>query len=332
MDYRDDSFDLLRQFLTYHETIRGHSKKTADEYYLDLRNFFRYIKIVRGLAPRTAELDEISISDVGLPLIRSVRLTDVYEYLSYLKRDRVRNQHSRTEEFGLGAAALARKTASIRSFYKFLTAKMHLLDENPVQDLDAPKQLKSLPRYLTLEESVRLLESVSGADAVRDYCILTLFLNCGMRISELVGINLSDIREDSIRILGKGNKERIVYLNDACGIAINRYLEERKLVAAIDKNALFLSNRRRRIGTDAVHHMVKKRLLEAGLDSTQYSAHKLRHTAATLMLKSGVDVKTLQELLGHEHLNTTEIYTHVDSEDLRTAARATPLSKIKPKG
>ncbi|HPE15812.1 MAG TPA: tyrosine recombinase XerC [Oscillospiraceae bacterium] len=331
MDYRNDSFDLLRQFLTYHETIRGHSRRTVDEYYLDLRNFFRYIKIIRGLAPRSAELDEVSISDVDLPLIRSIRLTDVYEYLSYLKRDRVRNQQSRTKEQGLGAASLARKTASIRSFYKFLTSKVHLLDENPVQDLDAPKQLKGLPRYLTLEESVRLLGSVSGADAARDYCILTLFLNCGMRISELVGINFSDIREDSIRILGKGNKERVVYLNDACVTAINRYLDERKLVAAVDKNALFLSNRRRRMSTDAVHHMVKKRLLQAGLDSTQYSAHKLRHTAATLMLKNGVDVRTLQELLGHEHLNTTEIYTHVDSDNLRTAARANPLSKIKPK-
>ena len=194
--------------------------------------------------------------------------------------------------------------------------------------MDAPKVPKSLPRYLTLEESRNLLRAVDGKNKVRDYCIICLFLNCGLRISEIVGLNLSDVKPDHIRVLGKGNKTRIVYLNDACVQAINDYMQERKLIAAIDKNALFLSNRRKRMSTDAVHAMVKKTLKIAGLDPTKYSSHKLRHTAATLMLSNGVDVRTLQEVLGHDSLNTTQIYTHVDSTELRIAAAANPLANF----
>jgi site-specific recombinase XerD len=206
--------------------------------------------------------------------------------------------------------------------------KAHILDENPLADLDAPKVPKSLPRYLTLEESQRLLIAIDGKNKARDYCIICLFLNCGLRISEIVGLNISDIRNDSLRVLGKGNKTRIVYLNDACLQAINTYLNERKLIAAIDKNALFLSNRRKRMSTDAVHAMVKKTLKAAGLDPSKYSSHKLRHTAATLMLSNGVDVRTLQEVLGHDNLNTTQIYTHVDNSELRIAAAANPLASF----
>jgi site-specific recombinase XerD len=229
------------------------------------------------------------------------------------------------------ASSRARKVASIRSFYKYLTNKAHLLDENPVAELDSPKIKKSLPKYLDLEESVNLLASVDGENYARDYCILTLFLNCGLRISELVGLNLSDIRDDQLRVLGKGNKERILYLNDACKQAISDYMVERMAITAIDKNALFLSNRRTRISRSTVNWLVKKHLSTAGLDSTQYSSHKLRHTAATLMLQNGVDVRTLQEVLGHDHLNTTQIYTHVDNDDLRTAAKANPLASVKHK-
>ena len=206
------------------------------------------------------------------------------------------------------------------------------MDENPVQDLDSPKLPKTLPRYLSLEESRALLSAVDGKHRVRDYCILCIFLNCGLRISEIVGMNIADIRTDSLRILGKGSKWRVVYLNDATEDAINAYLAVRKSIDAVDRNALFLSNRRTRISREAVHSMVKKSLLRAGLDADKYSAHKLRHTAATLMLQNGVDVRTLQEVLGHEHLNTTQIYTHVDSAELRTAARANPLGKFKRDG
>jgi len=170
---------------------------------------------------------------------------------------------------------------------------------------------------------------VDGMYRERDFCILTIFLNCGLRISEISNLDISDLREDSIRVLGKGNKERIVYINDACAAAINDYLQVRKTITASDKRALFLSSRRARISTSAIHSLVKKSLLAAGLDSTKYSSHKLRHTAATLMLKNGVDVRTLQELLGHEHLNTTQIYTHIENSSLRDAAKRSPLSGYK---
>ena len=331
MDYRTDAPTILRDFLTYHEAIQGHSKKTVDEYYLDLRNFFRYIKLEKNLIPRSTEFDDIDISDVDLDLVQKVNLSDVYSYMNYLSRDRAQHPNSAQTDYGLKATSRARKVAAIRSFYKYLTNKAKLLTENPMQDLDAPKMKKALPRYLDLEGSIQLLESVDGDFLERDRCILVLFLNCGLRISELIGLNLTDVRSDQLRVLGKGNKERILYLNEACIQAIQDYLAVRDNQRAIDKNALFLSRRRTRISKAAVEKLVKKYLLKAGLDSTQYSPHKLRHTAATLMLQNGVDVRTLQEVLGHENLNTTQIYTHVDNENLRLAAKANPLASVKPK-
>lgn len=331
MDYHTDAPTILRDFLTYHETIQGHSRKTVDEYFLDLRNFFRYIKLERGQVPRTAEFDEISIGDLDLNLVRSVTLTDVYAYMSYLSRDRARHPNSSNTDYGLTPAARARKIATIRSFYKYLTVKAKLIEKNPMQDLDSPRLRKTLPKYLDLESSIALLEAVDGAFKERDYCILTLFLNCGLRISELIGLNLNDIHNGQLRVLGKGNKERMLYLNDACQSALEDYLAVRGTAGILEPNALFISQRRRRISKAAVEKLVKKYLTAAGLDSSQYSPHKLRHTAATLMLQNGVDVRTLQELLGHENLNTTQIYTHVDSENMRIAAKANPLSKVKKK-
>lgn len=327
-DYRTESPQILRDFLIYHETIRGHSKATVNEYYLDLRNFLRYLKISRGLVPRDSELDTIDILDIDGEFLRKVTLIEVYEYLAYLSRDRVKNRNAEEVQYGLSASTRARKIAAIRSFFKYLTSKAHILDENPLADLDSPKIPKTLPTYLTLEESKRLLSAVEGKNKERDYCILCLFLNCGLRISEIVGLNLSDLQTDHLRIFGKGSKERIVYLNDACLHAIADYLVVRSNIAAVDRNAFFLSNRRSRMSTDAVHAMVKKTLKQAGLDPEKYSAHKLRHTAATLMLNNGVDVRTLQEVLGHENLNTTQIYTHVDNSGLRVAAAANPLASF----
>ncbi len=327
---RSDAPQILRDFLIYHETIRGHSKATVDEYYLDLRTFFRFLKLSRGLVPRTTELEEISISDVDVPFVASVTLAEVYDFLAYLARDRVKQANSPEPEYGLSASSRARKISAIRSFFKYLTMKAKLLDENPVQDLDSPKIPKTLPRYLTLEESQRLLSVVEGKNRERDYCVLCIFLNCGLRISEIVGLNVSDYRGESLRVVGKGNKERTVYLNDACRDAIDRYLEVRKLLAPPRVTAMFLSNRRARISCDSIQVMVKKNLTKAGLDASLYSAHKLRHTAATLMLQNGVDVRTLQEVLGHENLNTTQIYTHIDNAELRTAADANPLSSFSP--
>ena len=331
-DYRTEAPQILRNFLSYHETIKAHSRRTVDEYFLDLRNFFRYIKQIRDPSLSDKSLDEIDIMDVDLDFVASVTLTDIYGYMTYLSRDRVRHQNSQNSDYGLNAASRARKVATIRSFYNYLTNKTHQLRENPVKDIDSPKLKKTLPKYLTLDESLQLLESVDGKNQERDYCILTLFLNCGLRISELVGLNLNDIQDDSLRVLGKGNKVRIIYLNDACQDALKRWLTVRRPIVGRDANALFLSSQNERISRSTVHAMVKKRLGEAGIDSTQYSSHKLRHTAATLMLQNGVDVRAVQEVLGHDHLNTTEIYTHIDNESLRIAAKANPLSKIKNKG
>ena len=289
-DYKLDAPKLLRDFLVYHETIQGHSKKTVDEYYLDLRNFFRYIKLERGLVPRATELDQISIDDLDLELARSVTLSDVYSYMSYLSRDRLKHANSPSSGFGLEPSARARKIAAIRSFYKYLSSKAKLISENPMQDLDSPRLKKSLPRYLSLDECIQLLEAVDEPNRARDYCILTLFLNCGLRISELVSLNLTDVREEQLRVLGKGNKERMIFLNGACRAALDDWLAERSQSAAVDRNALFLTRRHTRMTTDAVHYMVKQRLKKAGLDASLYSSHKLRHTAATLMLQNGVDV------------------------------------------
>lgn len=330
MDYRSEAPPVLRDFLSYHETIKGHSRATVDEYFLDLRNFFRYLKIERGLVPHSTELDDISIQDVDLKLIASVTLNDVYDYMAFLSRDKVKNERSHEPEYGLMASSRARKIATIRSFYKYLTVKTKQLDVNPVEGLDTPKTTKSLPRYLTLDESRRLLDAVDGVNRERDYCIICFFLNCGLRISEIVGLNIGDVRGDSLRVLGKGNKERIVYLNDACQAAIEAYKPVRSQMVGSSVSALFVSNRRQRMGREAVHAMVKKTLLKAGLDPDKYSSHKLRHTAATLMLQNGVDVRTLQEVLGHEHLNTTQIYTHVDNSELRVAAQANPLAEYIP--
>ena len=331
VNYQTDAPAILREFLSYHETIKAHSKRTVDEYFLDLRNFFRYLKKLRDPALADVALDEIDILDVDLDFVASVTLTDIYAYMTYLSRDRAQHYNSSNSDYGLNAASRARKIATIRSFYNYLTNKKHLLRENPIKDIDSPKLMKTLPKYLTFDQSMELLDAVDGQNQERDYCILTLFLNCGLRISELVGLNLNDVNEDTLRVLGKGNKIRILYLNDACLEALQNYLEVRRPITGKDANALFLSSRNERLSRSAVHAMVKKRLTAAGIDSTQYSSHKLRHTAATLMLQNGVDVRAVQEVLGHDHLNTTEIYTHVDNEGLRTAARANPLSKVKKK-
>ena len=331
INYQTDAPDILREFLAYHETVKAHSKRTVDEYFLDLRNFFRYLKQVRDPLLKDLPLDQINIVDVDLDFVASVTLTDIYAYLTYLSRDRAQHHNSSNSDYGLSASSRARKLATIRSFYNYLTNKKHLLRENPVKDIDSPKLRKTLPKYLTLDQSTELLDAVDGKNQERDYCILTLFLNCGLRISELIGLNLNDINEDTLRVLGKGNKVRILYLNDACQDALNTYLAVRRPITGRDANALFLSSRNERVSRSTVHAMVKKRLTAAGIDSSEYSSHKLRHTAATLMLQNGVDVRAVQEVLGHDHLNTTEIYTHVDNEGLRVAAKANPLSRVKKK-
>lgn len=319
---------ILRDFLTYHETIKGQSQKTISEYYLDLRMFLRFIKLMRCDMPLHTNLEDIDIKDVDIEFVGSITTSDIFDFLSYLANDRVVNPDSPAPEYGISSTARARKLSAIKSFYKYLTVRTKQLQENPVADLEYPKLRKSLPRYLTLEQSAALLQAVSGQNEKRDYAILMLFLNCGIRRSELVGLNLTDVYEDRIRVVGKGNKERFVYFGTACRKAIDAYLVERSQKVLTDNRALFGSRDGNRISVTAVHRLVKKALLQAGLDATQFSAHKLRHTAATMMLSGGVDVKTVQEVLGHENLNTTQIYTHIENTELKIASEANPLSKL----
>ena len=323
-----DCPQVLREFLIYHENIMGQSQLTISEYYLALRMFLRFIKLMRADMPITTDLDTIDIRDIDISFIREIDTSDIFDFLSYLANDRAVNPESAAPDYGISAAARARKLSSIKSFYKYLTVRTKQLEENPVAELEYPKLRKSLPKYLTLEQSAALLQAVSGQNEKRDYAILMLFLNCGIRRSELVGLNLTDVYEDRIRVVGKGNKERFVYFGSACRKAIDAYLEERKQIELSDNRALFGSRDKNRISVTAVHRLGKKALLQAGLDSTQFSAHKLRHTAATMMLSGGVDVKTVQEVLGHENLNTTQIYTHSESTELKIAAEANPLSKL----
>lgn len=322
-----DCPQILKDFLSYHETIKGQSAKTIQEYYLDLRMFLRFMVLVKREMPYDTDLNTIEIKDVNLAFIETISVSDIFDFLSYLANDRVSDQREHADP-GIGSAARARKLSSIKSFYKYLTHSKQL-DVNPVQDMEFPKIRKSLPRYLTLEQCTSLLKAVDGPNAKRDYAILMLFLNCGIRRAELVGLNLTDVYEDRIRVVGKGNKERIVYMGAACKAAIDAYLPERNKMVLTDNRALFGSRDKNRISVTAVHRLVKKHLLAAGLDASQFSAHKLRHTAATLMLSHGVDVKTVQEVLGHENLNTTQIYTHIESTELKIAAEANPLSKIQ---
>ncbi len=319
-----DCPQILKDFLSYHETIKGQSQKTIGEYYLDLRMFLRFMMLMRKEMPYNTPLENVPILGIDLDFVSKISLSDIFDFLSYLANDR---EHD--SGYGIGAAARSRKLSSIKSFYKYLTVRTKQLTVNPVKDVEFPKLRKSLPKYLTLQESQRLLRAVEGQNAVRDYAILMLFLNCGIRRSELVGLNRSDVYEDRIRVRGKGNKERIVYFGAACKKAIDAYMPERDRIVLTDNQALFGSRNHNRITVTAVHRLVKKHMLAAGLDPEQYSAHKLRHTAATLMLSSGVDVKTVQEVLGHEHLNTTEIYTHIENTELKIAAQANPLANFQ---
>ena len=322
-----DCPQVLREFLVHHETIKGQSQLTISEYYLDLRMFLRFMKLMRNDMPMSTDFETISIKDVDIKFLSEIDTSDIFDFLSYLANDRP-NPDAPGSNAGISPSARARKLSAIKSFYKYLTVRTKQLQENPVADLEYPKLRKSLPKYLTLEQSAALLQAVSGQNQVRDYAILMLFLNCGIRRSELVGLNLTDVYEDRIRVVGKGNKERFVYFGSACRKAIDTYLIERNQLVLTDNKALFGSRNGNRISVEAVHRLVKKAFLQAGLDSTQFSAHKLRHTAATMMLSGGVDVKTVQEVLGHENLNTTQIYTHIENTELKLAAEANPLSKL----
>lgn len=308
---------ILEDFLNYIETIKGKSENTAKEYFFDLRTLFRFLKIRYKLVDKNTPFDEIDISDVDEQLIKRVNLQDLYAFISYVDKERNNKNYAK-----------ARKVASIRSFFKFLHSKLRIIDYNPALDLESPKTRTRHPVYLSLEEAESLLDSIDGPFKERDYAIITLFLNCGLRLSELVSIDIDKIKGDILTVVGKGDKERTIYLNEACINAINEYLSVRPTEGVKTPNALFLSNRKSRISNKTVQYLVKKYLKDAGLDIEMYSTHKLRHTAATLMYKYGnVDIRALQQILGHENVSTTQIYTHLDDDRLRKAVKSNPLSK-----
>ena len=315
---------FLRDFLTYNETIKGKSSRSVEGYYIDLRTFFRYILLVRGKVTKDTEFNQIDISAADIELVRSVTISDLYAFMVYCK-----------DELNNNTATRARKTSTLRIFFKYMSVQTHQIPTNPAELLESPKVKQSLPKHLTLENSLELLNSVDGANERRDYCILTLFLNCGLRLSELCGLNLSDISSDGIMtVTGKGNKERAVYLNDSCLAAVKAYLAVRpnEGIVATDRNALFISRNRRRISPKTVQHIVKTYLAKAGLGGMGYAPHKLRHTAATLMYQHGdVDIRVLKDILGHANLGTTQIYTHVSDAQIKRAVDANPLSNVKNK-
>ena len=321
----EDNPGFLNSFLDYTATILNKSQNTVKEYNYDLNTFLKYI-LYHFKMTNEKDLKQISIRNMSLETISKITLDDIHSFLSYL-----------TNTYNSKAATRARKVSSIRVFFNYLCNKAGLIEKNPAQNLETPKLDKRIPKYLTLDDSKKLLEAVNDMDdrnKERDYAIITLFLNCGMRLSELVGINIKDINfnDQKLNVIGKGNKERTIYLNSACMNAVNKYLAVRPHdnVKYDSKDALFLSERRERISNRTVQYIVKQELKRAGLDTNKYSVHKLRHTAATLMYKYGnVDIRALQELLGHESISTTEIYTHVDNSQIRNAVESNPLANIK---
>jgi site-specific recombinase XerD len=328
----DQNPEFLNDFLAYISTILNKSDNTIKEYNYDIAHFLKFIKFHYKLA--TVKNDEdiktIDIHDMSLDTVSKITLQDIYSFLAYLK-----------QTYNSKPATLARKTASIRTFFNFLCNKTKRIPNNPTIDLESPKLDKRLPKYLTLDESKKLLAATATPNSkghgnhdnsTRDFAIITLLLNCGMRLSELVGINISDIdfENKKLNVIGKGNKERTIYLNEACITAINNYLSVRPHdnVKFNSRDALFLSEQKRRISNRTVQYIVKNEIKLAGIEKPdKYSVHKLRHTAATLMYKYGSgDIRALQELLGHESISTTEIYTHVDNEQIRQTVESNPLA------
>ena len=320
---REDFFrlpQLVQDYLTYVEAIKGHSSLSVLEYASDLRTYFRFMVKHKGLFPADTPDNELDLTIVDINFIKTITLNDTYTFLIYCKNERRNNEATR-----------ARRVVAIRRFFSYLSENLGLLPANPMKNLDAPKTKKSLPKYLTLDESKKLLSVISGKNKERDFAIVTFFLNCGMRLSELVSINYNDIKSDgTIVITGKGNKERTIYLNQACIEAITAYMKVRPNDKVKDR-ALFLSSRYQRINPRTVEMMVNKYIDMAGLGGRGLSVHKLRHTAATLMYQHGnVDVLVLKEILGHENLGTTEIYTHIQSDASKNAVDSNPLANSKP--
>lgn len=312
----------LKEFLTYLTVIQGKSMRTRQEYEYDLTLFLKYIKISK-LGLELDEIDDLDISDLTLNLIKEIALEDMYDFLEYCQFYRDNSPYSR-----------ARKVAAIRSFYRYLTKKKKYFEYNPAEELETPKIGKRNPIYLTLGEVKQLYSGLNKLHYYRDFCILTIFLNCGVRLSELSSINLSSIKEDRFSVIGKGDKERVIYMNKSCKIAIDDYLkfERHKIKNADEEDALFLSQKGNRLNPRTIQRIVKNANKKSGLNKEKLSPHKLRHTMATLLYQNGADLISLQELLGHSSVSTTQIYTHVDSETLKDVVSSNPLNDLSITG
>ena len=324
-DFTDESsvhVDLpprLTEFVKFLETIKGSSQNTIEGYTRDIVIMLRYLKVKKGQVKKRTEFKDIIISDVDDEYLNNITLEDLYSFLIFCKK-----------YFSNGSSTISRKIASMRAFFKYLNKKIKVIDHDYTTELDNPKLGKRKPKYMNLEEANELLANINSRNYERDFCIITLFLNCGMRLAELCSINVDAIKDDTIRIIGKGNKERTIYLNDACLDAINKYMKirnEQIREKGIETDALFLSERGNRIARRTVQDIIERQLKNAGLNNKGYSTHKLRHTSATLMYKYGdVDILVLKEILGHENVSTTQIYTHLDNDMLREAVKVNPLN------
>lgn len=319
---------IVKSFINYKLSIQNRSPKTIEQYEIDLTIFFKFIIAYRNDLPTTGEeFNSIDISQIDIDFIKTITEDEAYEFFIYLSRERDNK-----------ARARARKLSALKSFFRYLEVNRKVIDKNPVANVESPSVKRALPKFLTLEESILLLETVEKDTASenrdRDYAIITLFLNCGMRLSELCGINLTDIDSEyrSLRVMGKGAKERIIYLNDACRDALTAWIPRRAKMTIKERNALFISRLGKRMSNKTVQWMIYKYLDMAGLGNRHLSVHKLRHTAATLMYQEGgVDVLVLKDILGHEQLNTTQIYTHVGNRQMEDAVSRNPLSKRRSK-
>ena len=317
-EYLAECPPILKEYFGYMETVKGRSPNTVDGYFVDLRTFFRFLLIQRNICKDSPDQPP-NIQLVDISLLRSVTLADLFEFMNYCKNDLNNSNPTR-----------ARKVSSLKQFFHYLTEITHKLDEDPSKNLSSPKLPARIPKHLTYDQSIQLLQvAAQGKYAERDYCIITLLLNCGLRRAEVAGLNRTDVRDDNtLRVIGKGNKERILYLNEACQLALQAYLPKRPIDGTKDKKALFYGHTKDRISLQGIHYIVK-RYLKMVTGAEELSAHKLRHTAATLMYQlGGVDLLVLKEMLGHKNLGTTEIYTHTSSEQLRRAADANPLAKV----
>jgi site-specific recombinase XerD len=316
-EYLEDCPYYLNDFLTYMKVVKDRGERTVEAYYIDIRTFLRYLNIKHKKAVNE-DFSEITIEDTPLEWVENFSLNDAYVYLGYLSQQRNNSVTTR-----------ARKCSALKQFYSYLHKKAALIKNDPMVDLELPRIKQSLPKYLTTDQSIQLLKNVDSKHKQRDFCMLVLFLTCGMRLSELVGLDMNDYSKENrtLRLFGKGRKERIVYLNDVCIDALEDYINNYR--PKVDEKAIFLSANKTRINKRRVQQIVEEQLKLAGLSNLGITTHKLRHSAATMMYKSGVDTLVLKEVLGHKSIATTEIYTHISNSELQKAAEASPIAGLK---